>query len=103
MRNFKFFYVVFFLLLVSCSCGENSCELSEAFFKGENKEERKSLKPWEKSYETVSGVKKEEVRLKRNFLTLDTQALSDKEIILKRKRDEEKKSASSKDSEKTLK
>ncbi|MBN9343084.1 MAG: hypothetical protein BGO76_01975 [Caedibacter sp. 38-128] len=93
MKNFNFFYFVFLLLLVSCSCDNDSCRFGETFFKGEAKEDGENLKPWEKPTETVSGIKKKEkIRLQKNFLTLDTQSLSTREMILKKKREEEKKS-----------
>ncbi|AIL12268.1 hypothetical protein IM40_00030 [Candidatus Paracaedimonas acanthamoebae] len=94
MKNFNLFYFVF-LLLGGCSCDHDGCRIDGTFFQGEGREEENDLKPWEKPCETVSGVKKEEVRFKHNFLTLDTQTLSSKEIILKKKREEEKKSISS--------
>ncbi len=87
----KYFILTFTIFLVACSCDHDNCRIDEIFF---NKcaPEEESLKPWEKPTETVSGVKKkEEIRLKKNFLILDTQSLSTKEIILKKKREEEKK------------
>ncbi len=87
----KCFLLIFTVCLAACSCDHDNCRINEIFF-NKNKPEEEGLKPWEKPTETVSGVKKkEEIRLKKNFLTLDTQSLSTKEIILKKKREEEKK------------
>lgn len=91
----KYFSLIYVMFLSACSCDHNNCTIGETFFKRENKEEGESLKPWEKPHETVSGIKKEEVRLQHNFLTLENQTLSAKELILKQKRAEEKKSTPS--------
>jgi hypothetical protein len=78
---------------VGCNCGHDNCKIDEFFFK-KNPSEEESLKPWERPQETVSGIKKEEVRLKGSFLILNTQELSASEAILKKKREEEKKALS---------
>lgn len=88
----KYLLLIFTTFLAACSCDNDSCRFGETFFKGEAKEDGENLKPWEKPTETVSGIKKkEEIRLQKNFLTLDTQSLSTREMILKKKREEEKK------------
>lgn len=83
---------------MGCSCDNDNCKMEGFFSKSDSQKDDSSLKPWEKPQEIVSGIKKEEVGVHHTFLTLETQTLSTKEIILKRKREEEKKLSSLKSS-----
>lgn len=90
----KYFLLILPMILMGCSCDNDSCKMEGFFSKNKSQKDESSLKPWEKPHETVSGVRKEEVGVRHKFLILETQTLSTKEIILKRKREEEKKSPS---------
>lgn len=85
----KRYFLLISIFLTACNCDHNSCQIDNFFSR--NTVEEEALKPWEKPTEIVSGVKqKEELRLKRNILTFETQSLTTREIILKKKREEEK-------------
>lgn len=86
------------MILMGCSCDNDSCKMEGFFSKKGSQKADSNLKPWEKPHEIVSGIRKVEVGIHHKFLTLETQTFSTKEIILKRKREEEKKSSSLKSS-----